>query len=153
MLKFFCNRSQKPAKGPWQVFLFTTDSRYWLELGFPLFLLITSALHSPQGRTYHRNRALGRLYGITFLPLGRFEEQLCCYENVNENEDLIFMEIAFDPCGRRTRFVGYCFSLDMATALGQRPKGLWSFMFLKPRDDGFYLTQIAVNCPRMTINN
>ena len=36
------------------------------------------------------------------------------------------MEIAFGPCGRRTRFTGYCFSLDMATALGQRPKGLWS---------------------------
>ena len=54
------------------------------------------------------------------------------------------MEIAFGPCGRRTRFVGYCFSLDMATALGllarlpfsatalgQRPKGLWSFAFKK----------------------
>ena len=26
--------------------------------------------------------------------------------------------------GRRTCFTGYCFSLDMATALGQRPKGL-----------------------------
>ena len=77
---------------------------------------------------------LGRLYGITFLPLGRFEEQLCCYENVNENEDLIFMEIAFGPCGRRTRFMGYCFSLDMATDLKvcghSRSKRL--------RDDGFY---------------
>ena len=86
MLKFFCNRSQKPAKGPWQFFLFTTDSLYWLELDFSLFLLITSALHSPQGRTYHRNRAHGRLYGITFLSLGRFEELLCCDEKDDIND-------------------------------------------------------------------
>ena len=51
------------------------------------FSLITSALHSPQGRTYDRTRALGRLYGITFLPGGRFEEQLCCDENENDNAD------------------------------------------------------------------
>jgi hypothetical protein len=70
------------------------------------------------------------------------------------------MEIAFGPCGRRTRFMGYCFSLYMATALGllarlpfsatalgQRPKGLWLFMFKKSRDDGFDLMRFAVNCP------
>ena len=81
MLKFFCNRSQKPAKTPWQVFYSQRIVDSWLASNFPLILLITSALHSPQERTYHRNRVLGRLYGITFLPLGRFEELLCCDEN------------------------------------------------------------------------
>ena len=42
------------------------------------------------------------------------------------------MEIAFGPCGRLTRFMGYS----------------WSFAFKKRhRDDGFDLTQIVVNGP------
>jgi hypothetical protein len=55
-------------------------------------------------------------------------------QNDNENEDLIFLEIAFGPYGRRTRFMGYS----------------WAFMFKKSRDDGFYLTQIAVNARKLS---
>ena len=65
-------------------------------------------------------------------------------QNDNENEDLIFMEIAFGPCGRRTRFVGYCFSLYMATALGQL---VVIHVQKSPAMMDFIKTQIAVNCP------
>ena len=43
------------------------------------------------------------------------------------------MEIAFGPCGRRTRFTGYS----------------WSFMFKKHnRDDGF----LNANCRKWPVN-